>query len=360
MFSRVLRDLAKPALPALIDSLKRSQGLSVGELAEALGMSYMGVKQYCVDLHKRGYLDTWRRPQPNGRPELAYRLTPKAQALFPQSATPLTLDLLEAVHQLHGATAVEKVLFHYFNRQTEALAQRLPDGPPLARLEALAKLRDAEGRFVQLHHSPEEGLALIEYHQPHAALAERYPVVLKLEEALLSRLLNTPVTRETRTASGLTMTLFRLPGWAGLVPDEPFPVIKPKKPALRKRSTRRKTARPAEEAQQEPVSAPAPAPAPAAVPSTELTTAAAPEPELAPAPITAPEPITAITTVPTGPESEEALPAPAEETLPPTAPALVPASAATAHRTAPEAPALLPTRSNGFQQSDMLDLLLNS
>ena len=67
MFFRTLRDLAKPQIVAIFDALKRSDGLAVGDLAAALDMSYMGVKQYCVELEKRGYLDTWRRAKETGR-----------------------------------------------------------------------------------------------------------------------------------------------------------------------------------------------------------------------------------------------------------------------------------------------------
>ena len=81
-FFKLLRDIARPQWLDIMRHLKRSSGLSVNELAGKLGMSYMGVKQHCVELEKRGYLDTWRRPKAIGRPEKVYRLTEKADPLF--------------------------------------------------------------------------------------------------------------------------------------------------------------------------------------------------------------------------------------------------------------------------------------
>ena len=66
----LLRDLSRPKLLDIVMLLKRSPGLSVNEMSGALCMSYMGVKQNCVQLEKLGYLDTWLRPKKaGGRPE---------------------------------------------------------------------------------------------------------------------------------------------------------------------------------------------------------------------------------------------------------------------------------------------------
>ena len=51
-------------------------------------MSYMGIKDHCLALEKDGYLDTWRRPKPVGRPEMLYRLTDRARELFPGAYNP--------------------------------------------------------------------------------------------------------------------------------------------------------------------------------------------------------------------------------------------------------------------------------
>lgn len=79
MFFKAFRDVARPHWYEIITTLKCSTGMSVGELSKELKMSYMGIKQHCIELHKRGYLDTWRRPGSKGRPEMEYRLTDKSE-----------------------------------------------------------------------------------------------------------------------------------------------------------------------------------------------------------------------------------------------------------------------------------------
>ncbi len=225
---RSLRDIAKPQIVALFDALKRSAGLSVGEIAEELGMSYMGVKAYCVDLKKRGYFDTWRRPKEVGRPEITYRLTHKAQLLFPQLSNELTMDVLESVRQIFGPNATEKVLFHYWNRKTETYAKKLKGKSVTERAVSLARLRDAEGHFSQCEYHPKLGFRIVEFHNPLRQLTEDYPSVVRLEEAMFAKLLQTQVIREVETVSGLARYTFRINTMAAQLPavaEEPADLV---------------------------------------------------------------------------------------------------------------------------------------
>ncbi len=47
----------------VLSVLKRTGGLPVRPLSTRMGMSYMGVKQYCLELEKKGFLETWRQPR---------------------------------------------------------------------------------------------------------------------------------------------------------------------------------------------------------------------------------------------------------------------------------------------------------
>src|SRR5437868_9211055 len=75
MNQRLLAEIGRTQRLEILNSLKRTKGMSVNELVDKMGMSYMGIKQHCLTLQRDGYLDTWRRPQKMGRPEMVYRLT---------------------------------------------------------------------------------------------------------------------------------------------------------------------------------------------------------------------------------------------------------------------------------------------
>ena len=105
MNQRLLAEIGRTQRLEIVNSLKRTKGMSVNELVEKMGMSYMGIKQHCLTLQRDGYLDTWRRPQKMGRPEMVYRLTRRSHDLFPFDSNQITLELLKSVRDIYGANA---------------------------------------------------------------------------------------------------------------------------------------------------------------------------------------------------------------------------------------------------------------
>lgn len=207
MFLKTFSDLTRPQWFAIIYAVKRSTGLSVPELAKELKMSYMGVKKHCVALEKLGYLDTWRRPKQVGRPEKLYRLTEKANGIFPGIGDEVTLALLDAATQL-DSNAAEKLLFSFFQRQTESYAKKAKGNSVADRATSLAKLRDQGGYMSSCVYDREAGLRIVECHNPLEPLFDRYPTVERMEEQMFERLLNASVSRSVIKVSGLRRILF--------------------------------------------------------------------------------------------------------------------------------------------------------
>src|SRR5580765_7517631 len=121
MNQRLISEIGRTQRLEIINSLKRTRGMSVNELVDKMKMSYMGIKQHCLTLQRDGYLDTWRRPQKMGRPEMVYRLTRRSHDLFPSDSNAFTLELLESVQQIYGPNAPEKLLYSIFKKKSAAL-----------------------------------------------------------------------------------------------------------------------------------------------------------------------------------------------------------------------------------------------
>src|SRR6201993_4843777 len=118
MNQKLLAEIGRTQRLEIVNALKRSRGLSVNELVERMRMSYMGIKQHCLTLQRDGYLDTWRRPQKMGRPEMVYRLTRRSHDLFQADSHQFTLDLLKAAQEIYGPNAAEKLLYNIFEKKT--------------------------------------------------------------------------------------------------------------------------------------------------------------------------------------------------------------------------------------------------
>src|SRR3989475_12599731 len=124
MNQRLLAEIGRTQRLEILNSLKRTKGMSVNELVERMGMSYMGIKQHCLTLQRDGYLDTWRRPQKMGRPEMVYRLTRRSHDLFQADSHQLTLDLLKSTEEIYGPNAPEKLLYSIFEKKSAALKDK--------------------------------------------------------------------------------------------------------------------------------------------------------------------------------------------------------------------------------------------
>lgn len=208
-YLKILRNISKPHWFEIIELIKCSDGLAVGELSESLGMSYMGVKKHCLAMQKLGYLDTWRRPKEVGRPEKTYRITSKLDPLFPQISDEVSLGILEAASQLEP-NAAEKLLFYFFRTQTDTLAKIVSGDSVQERAEKLAHARNQTGYFSRCHYSEEEGLIIDEFHNPLQPLFDKYPTLERMEVQMFERLLGAHVDRTMTTASGLSRYRFDL------------------------------------------------------------------------------------------------------------------------------------------------------
>ena len=198
MFLPGFRELVKEGWVKVMEELKISGGLPVSELSRRLGGSYMGMKDQCDRLVKLGYLERWRLPrQEVGRPEIMYRLAPKADTIFPQAGVSLSLELLDAARSLFGSAAPERLLLQYFTQLRERWRPKLTKAKSLVeRATILSSLREKEGCFGRCKYDPAKGFRIEEYHHPLQAVFAVYPGSITLELRMMEELLGTRVVRK--------------------------------------------------------------------------------------------------------------------------------------------------------------------
>lgn len=202
MNQRLISEIGRTQRLEIINSLKRTKGLSVNELVDKMKMSYMGIKQHCITLHRDGYLDTWRRPQKMGRPEMVYRLTRRSHDLFQSDSNQVTVDLLNAAQEIYGANAPEKLLYSIFKKKTAALKAKAKGDTVADRAKWLAHVRDAEGYMAQFRTDKDEGTHILECHSPIMNLLEHYPSIGRFEQEMFEAVLGTRVRRQLTRNSG--------------------------------------------------------------------------------------------------------------------------------------------------------------
>jgi predicted ArsR family transcriptional regulator len=202
MNQRLLAEIGRTQRLEIVNALKRSRGLSVNELVDRMRMSYMGIKQHCLTLQRDGYLDTWRRPQKMGRPEMVYRLTRRAHDLFQADSNRFTLELLDSIQSIYGPNAPEKLLYNLFERKCANLKEKIKGETVAERAKSLAKIRDTEGYMSQFV-TDDGGPQILECHTPLQNVLDKYPIIGRLEQQMFEQLLGTRVRRQETRNSGL-------------------------------------------------------------------------------------------------------------------------------------------------------------
>ena len=218
MNQKLIREIGRSQRLDIITTLQQRGEMTVKELAAHFRMSYMGVKQHCLDLEKAGYLDTWRRPPTKtGRPEMLYRLTTRSEDLFPARSNPLTIEVLDAVQQAYGPAAPAKILFGIFAQRAAVYRNRLKPGTLSERAVAFARLRHIEGYLAEVERaSPGNAgadawagtLRIVEAYSPVEDLLRRFPILARLEKEMFERVLDCPVRREEESVPGIYRCAF--------------------------------------------------------------------------------------------------------------------------------------------------------
>lgn len=213
MKGKFLKKVAKNPKLLILTEIKRSQGLSVSELCDRVGLSYMGVKQHCIALERDGYLDTWRRPKGMGRPEKAYRLTDVAQEFFPTESSNFTTEILNSIQEVYGPTAPDKILYNIYKHEADKIREKVKDGNLEQKMRQLASIREERGYMSEYYFNRESGRHMItEFNSPILSCVDHYPVIRDLERQMFEQILEVKIDRNEERVSGLYKCMFQVIG----------------------------------------------------------------------------------------------------------------------------------------------------
>ena len=183
---------------AVRDLLKREGPISADSAAERLGITAMAVRQHLYGLEADGEADHVEEARPRGRPVKLWRATAGADPHFADSHSALAGDLIVQVKKAFGEEGLDKLL-RLRNVDLEKTYRAKTDKAQTlkAKLEALAKIRSAEGYMAQVRRDPETGqLLFIENHCPICAAARLCTGLCREELALFHRVLGKDIRIE--------------------------------------------------------------------------------------------------------------------------------------------------------------------
>ncbi len=198
----------------LLDQLKRVDGATDAELAEALAITPTAVRQHLDALQGNGLVEP---AQPvatggRGRPAARWTLTTLAGELFPDRHSDLTVELIEAIRTAVGEAGLDAVISARTARQRDAY-RAVVDGDEVARrVDQLAAQRAAEGYLAEAVHHDDGTIELVEHHCPICDAAESCTGLCRDELALFRDVLGDQahVERSTHLLSGDARCTYRI------------------------------------------------------------------------------------------------------------------------------------------------------
>lgn len=205
-----VENLLKAPRSAIIEHLKQRGSMSVEEMAEALGVSRVCVRKHLVLLESDGLIRYQQERHERGRPRFIYRLTEKADCLFPRAYDDLAREILEQMQRCFGEGAMESV----FAARADSLIGQLREecrGLTFEQsLRHLVKCINAKGYVADMRRQKDGSYRLTQRNCPTESIAITHPQLCEEELRIYREVLSCEVIRECRISSGAQTCGYRI------------------------------------------------------------------------------------------------------------------------------------------------------
>jgi len=196
MITKPLGEIPEKTQEAIVMHLKRQGELTVADLCAHLSITSMAVRRHLTGLQKDGLIESRIERQTRGRPTYKYKLTVKAETLFPSGGSTLAVDLLDAVFEQAGHKGVMDLLTIRNKKRIERLRTRVEGKDLAGRVEEVAKIFSEDGYMTEWESLPDGNFIIYQRHCAVHDLANQFRQLCLMEPQIMQALLDVKVTRE--------------------------------------------------------------------------------------------------------------------------------------------------------------------
>jgi DeoR family transcriptional regulator, suf operon transcriptional repressor len=176
--------------------LKRGTA-TAGAIADHLEVTPQAIRRHLKTLEASELIEYQSAQEGIGRPNHLYQLSRKGREHFPDQYDQFALSLLNTVASTLGPEQVGKLLKHQWQNKAREYRDKLGQAPLKERMQALVKLRQAEGYMAECYPATEadsdesssvdeSAFVITEYNCAIAHIAESYPTVCGHELAMFA------------------------------------------------------------------------------------------------------------------------------------------------------------------------------
>lgn len=196
MITQSLNEQPERTQEAVLLHLKRSGEMTVADLCKELGITSMAIRRHLSGLQKEGLVDSRLVRQSRGRPTYYYKLSDKAESLFPTGFQNLASDLLDLVYEQSGHKGVMELLSRRNDRLAQRLQSRVANKSMKQKVEEVSKIFSEGGYMTEWEALPDGNFIIFQRHCAVHDLANQYRQLCVLEPRLMENLLGVKVTRQ--------------------------------------------------------------------------------------------------------------------------------------------------------------------
>lgn len=196
MINQTLKEIPENTHQAVLFYLKKRNEMTVADLCEVLGVTSMAVRRHLSGLQKDGLVECRLVRQTRGRPTYRYRLSPKAESLFPSAINNFAFEILDAVFEARGHKGVMELL----QLRDEALLRKLL--PQLQkysleeRIAQVVRIFSENGYMTEFKKLEDGNFFIFQQHCAVHNLAAQYRQICVLESRLLEKMIGVKTTRQ--------------------------------------------------------------------------------------------------------------------------------------------------------------------
>jgi predicted ArsR family transcriptional regulator len=200
-----------PTRERILFLLKKKGPLSIDDLSRQMGITPMGIRQHLISLERKGLVDYIARRYGVGRPAFLYKLTEKADDLFPKAYHKFILTTLKELERNEGREKIEEIFRWRKEKILRDNKDALSEKKSLQdRVFALKDVLESDGYLVDLD-MDDNNFILKEFNCPIARVASEYREACKYELQVYRELLRKEVTRQECIAEGSSSCTYVIP-----------------------------------------------------------------------------------------------------------------------------------------------------
>ncbi|OYT71584.1 MAG: hypothetical protein CFK52_07515 [Chloracidobacterium sp. CP2_5A] len=188
--------------------LKTRAPLSVEDLATELSTSGVNVRRYLDALERDGLAESTVQRRERGRPVHLYRLTERADELFPHAYDVVSVEILQQIERRFGREVVTSILRGRADTITTKIKPRLTGKPLKKRVEEFARAFEEMGYLVRVENGAPDEYVVVMHHCPVLLIARDFPEVCDGDCVIASESLDAEVTRQCALSEGASCCRF--------------------------------------------------------------------------------------------------------------------------------------------------------